>query len=150
MGLFDGLSNIISGGANALTGGSTGKLGDWISANPEMFAMGADAIGKNLAPNNAFQGIGTAWGQSSLANKARAEEVKEQQEWKSLFSKILTGEVKTTPAGTPGVTGFSTKPGKDGGLNEITLKVDEPTSALAEKPANQNVNMSELMSLSPF
>ena len=158
-GWLDGLASLFGGGAAAgavqpqqanPNVGILGSLGQFIKDKPEQTAMGLDAIGRNLDPNNAFAGIGGAWGQSSLANKARQEEVQQQQDWKKLVASILSGETKTTPAGVPGITGFSSKPGKDGGMNELTFKVDEPTSALAEQPKPNSINLSEVMSLSPF
>ena len=88
---------------NALAG-----AGDWMSKNPEQFAIIADTIGKNLDPNNAFAGVGTMMGQSSLA----AQAMKKQKEERALLLKTLLGgtgllQGAETPAADPQAPGAS-------------------------------------------
>lgn len=64
--------------------------GNFINQKPEQFAIMADALGQGFDPNNAFAGIGTAMGKSSLANKARNEQ-------QTMLARLLSGQ----PTGTP-------------------------------------------------
>ena len=70
--MFEGLGNMMSG------------AGGYIQQNPEQFAIMADMLGQNLAPDNAFAGIGGMMGRSSLANKAK-------QEQQQMLSALLSG-----------------------------------------------------------
>lgn len=74
-----------NGIGNALSGFNT-----YLEQKPEQFAIMADALGRGFDPNNAFAGIGTAMGKSSLANKARNEQ-------QTMLARLLSGQ----PTGTP-------------------------------------------------
>ena len=107
--------------------GFLGGLGDFISNKPEQFAIMADLLGQGFDPNNAFAGIGTAMGKSSLANKALGEEKKERQDWLSMVADIVSGKQPLSATGIEGPSALSMKPGKEGGT-ETTLSISNPIS----------------------
>ena len=106
-------------------------LGDFIKERPDQFAIAADTIGKNLDPSNIFAGIGTAFGQSSIASKALAEEKAEKLNMRKLIADLISGKQQLTPAGIPGVTGANIKPGKEDGTSELSLSITEPGDVTA-------------------
>jgi len=140
--------------------------GDYINSNPEQFAIMADMIGKNMAPENAFAGVGTAFGQSSLMNKAIGEQRGVNE---ALIKAIMGGQTMQqqplsmepakppqaslqipdlTPAGIDGLSSIKMSPGKPGpdgsiGSNEISISLTKP------KAGSQTQSMGDLFS-SPF
>jgi hypothetical protein len=109
--MFEGLGKLMS---------NWGTPQDGI--NPEGFAIIADMLGKNLDPNNAFAGIGTAFGQSSLANKAAQKQNEERTAmFKGLMTALSGGQQAAPPQGQPldpngqsigpPAMGFNTGPG---------------------------------------
>lgn len=146
---FSNLGQMLSGAGSKFT--------DFIANNPEQFAIMADAVGQNMAPGNAFAGVGSAMGKSSLANKAMQHQQQQQQDWRQLISGMLSGQVPTTAAGTPGLTSATIKPSKEGGSNELSLSITEPTDMgnagqqSFQSPAitPKNYSMGDLMSY-PF
>jgi hypothetical protein len=149
--------------------------GNWMQQNPEQFAIMADMIGKNLAPNNAFAGVGGMMGQSSLANHAAAAQQKERQEMLKMLMPLLGGESGgatqqealdpngqtmapasmfdtgqgNTPVGVPNVTAPSA-----GGPTSVTYKAGNDSNvtqsivsnSTGKKPAT-GVNLSDLLPL---
>jgi hypothetical protein len=85
-------------------------LGSYIQNKPDQFAITADALGSNLAPNNAFAGIGGMLGRSSIASKATNEAKKERQD---ILSQILAA---LTEGNKPGGNKVSFKMGPEGRL----------------------------------
>jgi len=139
------------------SGGFLAGLGDIISQNPEKFAIMADMFGKGLAPDNPMAGIGTAMGQSSLANKALAEDKDRQSE-------IIKAIMGITAPGKPGATSVTVKAGKEGKGKIMTTTSDvlddedlggpvtEATPGAVQTqqaPAGQMINIKDLIS-SPF
>ena len=66
-------------------------VGNMFQQKPEVMAMTLDQVGSRLAPGNAFSGVGTALGKSSLANKAEQERTGQQQSIMKLLG-ALTGK----------------------------------------------------------
>jgi hypothetical protein len=93
---------------------AAGALGQGISNRPELFAIGADMIGRNLDPQNAFAGVGTHLAQGSLASKEKAKIESTQDK----LMKLIEGLTGADQAGGSSV-GF--KKGKSGNL-EMTFK----------------------------
>lgn len=88
--------------------GALGDVGQGIQDNPEQFAIALDTLGQNLAPENAFAGMGTAWGKSSLASKAEAAGQKKSQ---GMFQQLLGA---LTPGDESGPTSVTAAMGKGG------------------------------------
>jgi len=55
------------------------------------------------------------------------EKKQERQDWRNLIAQMVSGEVPVTPAGEPGISGLSLKPGKESGTSELSFNVTEPT-----------------------
>ena len=87
--------------------------------NPEMLAIGLDMAGQSIGgPTTPFGGVGTALGQSSLANKARGEQLDDLEEWQKLIMALITGDRSMTPAGSPGdISSVSLSPAEQGKTN---------------------------------
>lgn len=88
-----------------------------MSMTPEMWGIVLDMVGRNLAPNNAFAGVGTMLGQGSLAQK-KATQLKQDDQsfWNQIIS-ALSGK------GQPGPTSLNVTAGQNG--LEYTLKGDQ-------------------------
>jgi len=110
-------------------GGWFQKLGSMYKNNPEMFQIMGDMLGRGFAPDNPFAGIGTAMGQSSLANKALQEQRQGQLDTRNMLASLFSGGL--TPQGVAGPTSMTLKPGKpDGegniGSDEMTFNLTQP------------------------
>ena len=113
---------------------NTPNAGQQVSNNPStdsLFGGGAqtdilayvlDSLGKKIAPNNAFAGIGSQLAQNNAFQRAQ----KPIEDKNKLIEKImlgtLMGDTRLTPAGMQGITSMSLAPGKDGSLPEYNLK----------------------------
>ena len=134
----------------ALFGDLVSGMKGFIENKPEQFAIMADTLGQGFDPNNPFAGIGTMMGQSSLASKQMQQERQERQDWQKFIGSILSGQTPTTAPGEPGVSGATIKPSKDGGSNEVTISITEPTEqGKIDAVKNQKVKVGDLMQL-PF
>lgn len=74
--------------------GMWSQVGTYLQQNPEMLSIVADMIGSGVwsrEEGNPFAGVGTMLGQSSLANKAYQNRIKEQEQWKGIIGKLLSG-----------------------------------------------------------
>lgn len=88
-----------------------------LNMTPELWGIVLDMVGRNLAPNNAFAGVGTALGQSSIASKKAAELKQEDQDfWKQIIGSLSGKEY-------PGPTSLNVTAGQNG--LEYTLKGNE-------------------------
>lgn len=122
-------------------------FGNMMRDNPEQFAIFADMLGRGFAPNNPFGGVGSAWGQSSLANKAAKARQGKQDELTELLIQALGGGL--SPAGTPGPTQITIKPNKaqEGSTDkssEVTMSMTGPV-----KKEQQSLRLSDIVA-SPF
>jgi hypothetical protein len=96
------------------------NIGNYIQNNPERFAIMADMIGKGFAPNNPFAGVGTAFGQSSLTNKAAQTQRADQQQMLAALQQSQQAPVNipqsrgVVPAGLPDIETL-TPDGEQGG-----------------------------------
>lgn len=83
------------------TGFSLGNLlsgfTNFIEKKPEQFSIMADMVGSNMAPKNAFAGIGQLFGQSSLTNKAAQQQQVERQQMLQALNHALTNPNVGTP-----------------------------------------------------
>ena len=126
-------------------------LGKMKDISPEAMLILASQMGAGIGgPGSVGEAIGgpaAAFGQSSLANKAMKEQKKERQDWRSLVASMISGETPVNAAGTPGISGLTLKPGKDGGTNELSFSVTEPTDA--KKKKDLSMDLGDIMS-SPF
>lgn len=121
-------------------------LMDQIFSNPEFLAIALDKMGTAMDPNNPMAGVGGFLGQSSLANKAMQEQKQERKEWRDLIAGMISGKMPLTPAGEPGVSGATIKPGKEPGTSELSFSVTEPTDT---KKKEKSMDLGSIMS-SPF
>lgn len=122
------------------------KFGDSMKENPEKFAILADMMGSAIAPENAFAGVATKYGQSSLANKARKEQQQQQMDWQKLVGSLISGVDMRgmTPQGTPGRSEIKIQPGaEDSEVDKITTTFDIPS--LGKKKSGEYMNMGEMM-----
>ena len=76
--------------------------------SPELMGIALDMVGKNLAPQNPFAGVGTAIGQSSLAGKKAAEL---RQEDRSFWDQLIGALSKKDQ---PGPTSLNFTQGENG------------------------------------
>ena len=134
-----------------------GKMKDMF-ANPEFLAIALDMAGQSIGgPTTPFGGVGTAMGQSSLANKARIEQQAQMQQFREMLAQAFGGgEVAATPKSEVGSmsevtrgltagdkfgdTSTTTKRTKDGGLERTTK------SLIQEPEKNEYKSLSDFMS----
>lgn len=103
-------------------------------ASPELTAILLDSIGKNLAPNNAFAGVGTLMGQSSLAAKAAAGQQDERKQISTMLARALGGQ-SLTPAAQPGPTSITFKANPDGAVASTQQSTVTPAPTPTQTPA---------------
>ena len=96
-----------------------------MSQKPEQFAIMADMLGRNLAPNNAFAGIGTHMAQSSLTNKAAQQQQVERQQMLQALNQTLTNPNAVTPQPQPQVQTPDSVPSHLPKLSDLT-PADQP------------------------
>lgn len=133
-----------------ILGDAVSGFSNFVEQKPEQFAIMADMLGRGFDPKNAFAGIGTMMGKSSLANKALAEDKKERMNFKELLARIISGEEPLTTADQPGLTSATIKPGKEGGTSLANLSVTVPSDKYPiKKPEENKVNLGGLIS-DPF
>ena len=156
--MFEGLGEMLANGG--------AKIGNFVTQKPEQFAIFADMLGKNLDPNNAFAGIGTAWGQSSLADKAAEQQQSERKQMTALLANALSGtldnpvqapvasptpassqgsnnfgHIQLSPVDQPGPTSMLFKANPDGTISSTT----QATVHTPKKPVGVN-----LTDIAPF
>lgn len=76
-GFFSNLLNSLKGFGNQLTD------------NPQKTAVWSDQIGQGFDPNNSFAGVGTKWGQSSIANDQAQGQQKERKALTDMLARAL-------------------------------------------------------------
>lgn len=139
------------GGFNAAFKG----IGDWLSDNPEQFAITADMIGKGFDKNNAFAGIGTALGQSSIADKASKEQQVKQEQFQQALIKALGGGAATVKPEVDPAAGNEMSLGHLKGPTKKTYGVDAQgnqtvttVETIAKKEdENQSINLTDVLPL---
>jgi len=108
--------------------------------NPEALAIGLDMAGQSIGgPTTPFGGVGTALGQSSLANKARIEQQAQMQQFREMLAQAFGGGTSTGGGlvGPPKIgeksgvpmsdTTMALTPIEDVGPSKTTTKLDPKT-----------------------
>ena len=124
-----------------------GGASNAINSDPAKWSIMLDMLGRGIAPDNPFGGIGTALGQSSKANQARQEG---RQDWNSFITQLMQGTNMggmTQPV-EAGRNDIKITPGpEDSDMDKITTSFNIPK--LGAKKKDQFMNMSDVVS-SPF
>ena len=112
---------------NTAKRGMLSGINDWFntSANNgtlDIAAYMADELGKRIAPNNVFAGMGSGMAQNRVMQRARKPIEDKGKMMEELLLGMLLGNTKMTPKGMRGPTSVSITPGSDGGLPEYSLK----------------------------
>lgn len=99
-------------------------------ANKDIMAYILGNLGQKLSPDNPFAGMGQQLAQQNTYQRAMAPIRNRQDTMEKLLLGTLMGDVKMTPNGMQGLSGFSVQPGKDGGLPEYSIKGNFSSSQL--------------------
>lgn len=143
---FEGIGNALAG------------FGEFIEKKPEVFATVADKIGTSLDPNNAFAGVGTDLGQSSLADKAKKEQEKKNALFQQAILQALGGDLSGATGNNASprldAQGNETTPADQDGNTSVLFKTDPATGKQVKtttelvpdgKQANGNINLQDFL-----
>ena len=115
-------------------GAATEGIGSWLNQNPEQFAIFADKLGQGFDPNNAAAGIGTMFGQSSLADKANKEQQFKNEQFQQQLIQALGGNApQQQPSASPGQGSNLPETG-----NETTAKGQAGVDSVSYTDANDD------------